>query len=313
MLQFIAKRLVAGVVALFVVACLTFVLLYSTSGDVARNIMGDQASAASVAAKAHELGLDQPLMSRLSSWLWQATHLQFGTSWFTSQPVFTAIANRLPLTLTMVCVAILLIGVVATFLGVTAAVKRGAADRAVQIMAVLAASLPGYIVGIVLVLVFAIQLRWFPAISRIGPRSGAAVWVASLTLPVVALVLNGIAGAAQQIRSAFIKQLEQDYVRTLRSRGIPEREILFRHVLRAAAPAGLTVLSLQFISLLGGVVIIESIFALPGLGSLAVSATTQGDLPLVMGVVIYTVAIVVVVNLLVDVANGWLNPKVRVS
>lgn len=313
MLQFIAKRLAAGVVALFVVACLTFVLLYSTSGDVARNIMGDQASAASVAAKAHELGLDQPLMSRLGSWLWQATHLQFGTSWFTSQPVFTAISSRLPLTLTMVCVAIVLIGVVATFLGVTAAVKRGAADRAVQIMAVLAASLPGYIVGIVLVLVFAIQLRWFPAISRIGPRSGAEVWVSSLTLPVVALVLNGIAGAAQQIRSAFIKQLEQDYVRTLRSRGIPEREILFRHVLRAAAPAGLTVLSLQFISLLGGVVIIESIFALPGLGSLAVSATTQGDLPLVMGVVIYTVAIVVVVNLLVDVANGWLNPKVRVS
>ena len=313
MLQFIAKRLAAGVVALFVVACLTFVLLYSTSGDVARNIMGDQASATAVAAKAHELGLDQPLMSRLGSWLWQATHLQFGTSWFTSQPVFTAISSRLPLTLTMVCVAIVLIGVVATFLGVTAAVKRGAADRAVQIMAVLAASLPGYIVGIVLVLVFAIQLRWFPAISRIGPRSGADVWVASLTLPVVALVLNGIAGAAQQIRSAFIKQLEQDYVRTLRSRGIPEREILFRHVLRAAAPAGLTVLSLQFISLLGGVVIIESIFALPGLGSLAVSATTQGDLPLVMGVVIYTVAIVVVVNLLVDVANGWLNPKVRVS
>ena len=313
MLQFIAKRLAAGFVALFVVACLTFVLLYSTSGDVARNIMGDQASATAVAAKAHELGLDQPLMSRLGSWLWQATHLQFGTSWFTSQPVFTAISSRLPLTLTMVCVAIVLIGVVATFLGVTAAVKRGAADRAVQIMAVLAASLPGYIVGIVLVLVFAIQLRWFPAISRIGPRSGADVWVASLTLPVVALVLNGIAGAAQQIRSAFIKQLEQDYVRTLRSRGIPEREILFRHVLRAAAPAGLTVLSLQFISLLGGVVIIESIFALPGLGSLAVSATTQGDLPLVMGVVIYTVAIVVVVNLLVDVANGWLNPKVRVS
>ena len=113
-----------------------------------------------------------------------------------------------------------------------------------------------------------------------------------------------------QIRSAFIKQLELDYVRTLRSRGIAEREILFRHVLRAAAPAGLTVLSLQFIGLLGGVVIIESIFALPGMGRLAVDATTQSDLPLVMGVVISSVAIVVVVNLLVDIAYAFLDPRV---
>ena len=128
----------------------------------------------------------------------------------------------------------------------------------------------------------------------------------------IALVINGVASGAQQIRSAVIKQLERDYVRTLRSRGIGEREILFKHVLRSAAPAGLTVLSLQFIGMLGGVVIIEQIFALPGMGPLAVTATTQSDLPVVMGVVIYTVLIVIVVNLLVDILNGWLNPKVRV-
>ena len=313
MLSFIGKRLLSGVMALFVVACLTFTLLYVSSGNIARNIMGDQATEEAVAAKARELGLDRPLLLRLGDWLLNAVQLRFGNSWFTNQPVFTAIGARLPLTLTMVLVAIVLIGIVATLLGVTAAVKRGAADRIVQVMAVLAASIPGFIVGIVLVLLFAIQLRWFPAISRISPNSKPADWASSLTLPVIALVLNGIASAAQQIRSAFIKQLELDYVRTLRSRGIAEREILFRHVLRAAAPAGLTVLSLQFIGLLGGVVIIESIFALSGMGRLAVDATTQSDLPLVMGVVIYSVAIVVVVNLLVDIANGWLNPKVRVS
>ena len=313
MLTFIGKRLASGVVALVVVACLTFILLFTTSGNIARNIMGDQASTESVATKAHELGLDRPLFARLGEWLWNAAHLQFGKSYFSEQPVFSAIGSRLPLTLTMVFVAILLIALVATLLGVTAAVKRGLADRIVQVMAVLGASVPGFIIGLVLVLVFAINLRWFPAVSRIGPTSKPGVWVASLTLPVIALVLNGIASSTQQIRSAFIKQLELDYVRTLRSRGIPEREILFRHVLRAAAPAGLTVLSLQFIGLLGGVVIIETLFALPGLGRLAVDATTQSDLPLVMGVVIYSVAIVVVVNLLVDIANGWLNPKVRVS
>jgi peptide/nickel transport system permease protein len=313
MLSFIGKRLLSGVVALFVVACLTFILLFLSSGNIARNLMGDQASEAAVAAKAHQLGLDRPLLVRLGDWLINAVQLKFGSSWFTNQPVFSAIGSRLPLTMTMVFIAIILIAIVATLLGVAAAVKRGAADRAVQIMAVLAASIPGFIIGIVLVLVFAIRLRWFPAISTIQPKSGINAWAASLTLPIIALVLNGIASAAQQIRSAFIKQLELDYVRTLRSRGIPEKEILFRHVLRAAAPAGLTVLSLQFIGLLGGVVIIESIFALPGMGRLAVDATTQSDLPIVMGVVMYTVAIVVVVNLLVDIANGWLNPKVRVS
>jgi len=313
MLTFIGKRLASGVVALVVVACLTFVLLFTTSGNIARNIMGDQAPEESVAAKAHELGLDRPLLARLGSWLWDAVHLQFGKSYFSEQQVVSAMTSRLPLTLSMVFVAIVLTALIATLLGVTAAVKRGVADRVVQVMAVLGASIPGFIIGIVLVLVFAINLRWFPAVSKIGPTSKPSVWVASLTLPVIALVLNGIASATQQIRSAFIKQLELDYVRTLRSRGIPEREVLFRHVLRAAAPAGLTVLSLHFIGLLGGVVIIETLFALPGLGRLAVDATTQSDLPLVMGVVIYTVAIVVVVNLLVDIANGWLNPKVRVS
>jgi peptide/nickel transport system permease protein len=163
------------------------------------------------------------------------------------------------------------------------------------------------------VTIFAIQLALFPAVSTISPGAGATVWVASMTLPVIALTINAVTSGAQQIRSAVIKQLEKDYVRTLRSRGISEREILFKHVLRSAAPAGLTVLSLQFVGMLGGVVIVEQIFALPGMGALAVTATSLGDIPLVMGVVLYTVVIVILVNLVVDLLNGWLNPKVRVS
>ena len=213
----------------------------------------------------------------------------------------------------MIGVSIVLISLVATGLGMFAATRRGWADRAVQFGAVLGNAVPGFIIGVLLVWIFAIELGWLPAISQIAPGVSPAVWVASLTLPVIALVINGVASAAQQIRSAFIKQLEMDYVRTLRSRGISEKEILFKHVLRSAAPAGLTVLSLQFISLLGGVVIIESIFAIPGLGRLAVTATTMSDLPLVMGVVVYTVVIVILVNLVVDILNGWLNPKVRVA
>ncbi len=313
MFAMILKRLASGAAVLFVVSVLTFVLLYASSGNIARNILGDQATDEAVALKNAELGLDQPLLTRLGDWLGGAVRGELGRSWFTNESVLVAIGGRLPVTLAMVITAILLIALVATLLGMVAAVRRGWVDRVVQVGAILGNALPGFIIGVVLVWVLAIRLGWFNAISTISPGAGTAAWVASLTLPVVALVINGVASAAAQIRSAFIKQLELDYVRTLRSRGISEREILFRHVLRSAAPAGLTVLSLQFIGLLGGVVIIESIFAIPGLGRLAITATTQSDLPLVMGVVLYTVLIVIVVNLLVDIVNGWLNPKVRVS
>jgi peptide/nickel transport system permease protein len=138
-------------------------------------------------------------------------------------------------------------------------------------------------------------------------------WLKSLVLPVTSLVIATVASAAQQIRSAVKNVLERDWVRTLRSRGILPREILFKHVLRSAAPAGLTVLSLQFVGMLGGSVIIESIFALPGIGSFAVESTAKGDTPVVMGIVVFTVLVVITVNLLVDLVNGWLNPKVRVK
>lgn len=313
MLTMILRRIASGVAVLLVVAVLTFTMLYASSGNIARNILGDQATDEAIALKEAQLGLDQPLVTRLLTWLGDAARGEFGKSWFTNEPVFEAIGSRLPLTLVMVGVSIVLIALVATGLGMLAAVRRGGADRMVQLGAVIGNAVPGFIIGVLLVWFFAIKMGLFPAISQIAPGAGMGVWVVSLALPVLALVINGVASAAQQIRSAFIKQLEMDYVRTLRSRGISEREILFRHVLRSAAPAGLTVLSLQFIGLLGGVVIIESIFAIPGLGRLAVTATTMSDLPLVMGVVIYTVVIVIVVNLVVDIVNGWLNPKVRVA
>lgn len=313
MLTFLLKRLGSGVVVLVAIACLTYFLLYFSSANIARNILGEFATPEQVALKSAELGLDQPLPVRFVGWLGGVVTGDFGTSWFTGQSVGAAIAGRLPVTLALIVTAILFIAVVATLLGMAAAVKRGTIDRIVQAAAVIGDAIPGFVMAIILVTLFAIQLRWFPATSSIAPDAPFSAWTASLTLPVIAIVINGVTSAAQQVRSAIIKQMEKDYVKTLRSRGISERVILFKHVLRSAAPAGLTVLSLQFIGMLGGVVIIEQIFALPGMGSLAVQSTTLGDIPLVMGVVLYTVVIVIVVNLLVDLANGWLNPKVRVS
>jgi peptide/nickel transport system permease protein len=313
MIPFILKRLGSGLVVLFVVSVLTFFLLYASSGSIARNILGDQATPEQVALKEAELGLDQPLVARYLSWVSHALGGELGSSWFTSEPVAASLATRIPVTMVMVFTAMLLIAIIATLIGVAAAVKRGWVDRTVQVGAIIGDSIPGFVIGIILVTALAIQLQLFPATSTISPGAGAQAWMLSLALPVTALLINGVTGGAQQIRSAVIKQLERDYVRTLRSRGLGEGEILFKHVLRSAAPAGLTVLSLQLINMLGGVVILESIFALPGMGPLAVSATAQSDLPVVMGVVMYTVAVVIVVNLLVDLANGWLNPKVRAS
>ncbi len=313
MIRFIFKRLGSGLVVLFAVSILTFFLLYLSSGSIARNILGDQATAEQLAVKEAELGLDQPIVPRYLNWVTDALGGNLGTSWFTSEPVANALATRIPVTMTMVFAAMILIAIIATLIGVAAAVKRGWVDRLVQVGAIIGDSIPGFVIGIILVTVLAIQMGLFPATSTISPGAPASAWVLSLTLPVIALLINGVTGGAQQIRSAVIKQLERDYVRTLRSRGIGEREVLFRHVLRSAAPAGLTVLSLQLIGMLGGVVIIEQIFALPGMGPLAVAATSQSDQPVVMGVVMYTVAVVIVVNLIVDLLNGWLNPKVRAA
>ncbi|MET4582106.1 peptide/nickel transport system permease protein [Conyzicola nivalis] len=313
MLIFLLRRLVAGILLLFVISTITYVLLYFSSDGIAQNILGEFATPEQIALKQAELGLDQPLPVRYFEWLGGAITGDFGRSWFNSEPVVTALFNRLPVTLTIVLGALVIAAVLAALLGVAAAIKRGWIDRAVQLLSLAGDALPSFVVAIVLVTSLAIQAKIFPATGFVPFSDNPALWLMSIALPITALVFQLVAQAAQQFRSAIIDVRRRDFVRTLRSRGLPEREVVFKHVLRSAAPAALTILSLQFVGLLGGSVIIEQIFALPGVGPLAVLSTTQGDIPVVMGVVVYTVIMVILVNLVVDLVNGWLNPKVRVS
>jgi peptide/nickel transport system permease protein len=313
MFAFIARRLGSGALLLAVISSLAYFLVFYTTEGVSLRLLGDGATDADLAAKDAELGLDRPLVERYITWALAALRGDFGTSWFTNEPIADAIANRLPVTLSLVAVAILISAVLAVVLGMAAAIKGGAIDRIVQFLAVFGFAVPGFVIAILMVTAFAINIMIFPATGYVPLSEDPAAWALSLTLPVISLVIATVASSAQQIRSAIKAVKERDWVRTLRSRGVPEREILFKHVLRSAAPAGLTVLSLQFVGLLGGSVIIESIFALPGMGQLAVNSTGLGDTPVIMGVVVFTVIIVVVVNLIVDLINGWLNPKVRVS
>ena len=313
MLKFVTQRVASGVALLFVISFLAFVLLYYGSGDIAHRLVGQDATAQTVLAKKHQLGLDRPLLTQYVDWLGHALGGNFGASWFTGERVQEAITSRAAVTLSLVIGTAFVVIVVAVVVGVWAAVRRGWVDRLMNAIAVVGFAVPGFLLALGLVMLFAINLGWFPATGYIKIEDSFTGWLSTVTLPIIALSIAGIAGVSQQVRGSVIDVLRQDYVRTLRSRGLSERKIIFRHVLRNALTPALTVLSLQFVALIGGAVIVEQIFAIPGLGQVAVQATTQGDIPMVMGLVVTVAALVVVINLLVDLAQGWLNPKVRIG
>ncbi|PPL20396.1 ABC transporter permease [Microterricola pindariensis] len=313
MVAFIIRRVLTGLLLIVAISFVSFVLIYSTGGDIARHILGPEADNAQVAAKSAQLGLDQPLLSQYFLWFTNMLGGDFGRSWFTAEPVTAAITSRLSVTLSVVIVSLVLVTILSVVLGVVAAVRRGWVDRLVQILSVVGVALPNFWVAVVLVLMFAIAIPLFPATGFVQPQDSVGGWLLSIALPVTAITIGGIAGTAQLIRGSVIDVLRQDYVRTLRSRGVPSRSIIYRHVLRNAAPPALIVLSLQFIGMIGGAVVIEKIFAIPGLGLLALNATLRGDIPIVMAVVMTMAAIVVTVNLIIDLVNGWVSPKVRVQ
>ncbi|MGO4533559.1 ABC transporter permease [Leifsonia sp. 2MCAF36] len=313
MLSFIARRVISGIILVITISVIAFLLLYAGGGDIARRLLGEDASAQTVAQKSHELGLDRPLFAQFGSWISGVFHGDFGASWFTSQPVSDAILSRLAVTLSLVFGATILIAVVSVILGVLAATRGGWIDTVVQVISLIGTAIPGFLIALGLVVVFAINLGWFAPTGYVQFTDSPQGWISSITLPVIALSLGGIASVTQQIRGSMIDSLRQDYVRTLNSRGLSTRSVVFKHVLRNAAGPALAVLGVHFVGLLGGAVIIEQIFAIPGIGQVAVTATSQGDIPLVMGLVIATAILVVLLNLVVDLAQGWLNPKVRLS
>ncbi|MGW7689368.1 ABC transporter permease [Streptomyces asiaticus] len=313
MLTFLIRRIVAGAALVAVVATATFLLLNLTGTDVARNILGETATRSAVTAKSHELGLDQPLVERYWHWVEQALRGNLGTSWFTGDPVNQSLLDTLPVTLSIVLAGLLIAAVLSVALGTAAALRGGWVDRVVQFAAVLGTAVPSFLIALVLAVTLAVRLGWLPATGYVAIDVSAIDWLRSITLPAVSLAVAATAATAMQVRGALMDVLRADYVRTLRSRGLKPRSIVFRHALRNAAPPALTVLALQFIGLISGAVVVEKVFGLPGIGTLANSAAVRGDAPVLLGTVVVTVTIVVAVNLLLDIAYGWLNPKVRVS
>lgn len=313
MLKYIVNRVLAGLVLLLAITSLAYGFLYIRAGSIARAILGPSATQEQVDLKAQQLGLDRPLYVQYADWLLRAVQGDLGTSWFNGGSVASAIATRSGATLSLVVGSIILTAIVSVVLGVAAARRGGWIDRAVQVLSVLGFAIPGFLIALALVLLFAINLGWFPPTGYIQFADSPAGWISSITLPVIALSIGGIAGVAQQVRGSVADNLSRDYVRTLRSRGLPEGRIVYLHVLRNAGAPALAVLALQFAGLLGGAVVVEQVFGIAGLGQVAVMATGQGDIPLVMGLVVVTAIIIIIVNLFIDLAQAWLNPKVRLS
>ncbi|WP_435159493.1 ABC transporter permease [Amycolatopsis sacchari] len=307
----VARRLLTTVPLLFVVSALSFLLISLTPGDAARQILGTDAPPEAYPKLRHQLGLDLPIHQQYWNWLRHALGGDLGSSLYTGQSVTDAINGRLPVTISLITGALLVSVLVGVGLGVLSAVRRGTLGRFIDGFAMIGAAIPPFWAGAVLIVIVAVKLAWLPPTGYVPAAESPSLWAASLVLPVLALSLAGIAALAKQTREAMLDVLGSEHIRMARANGIARKSLVFRHGLKNAAIRVTTIVGIQAVGLLGGTVVTESVFALPGLGSLAVNSTVQHDLPVVQGLVLYFTVIVVAINLVIDLTYSWLNPKVR--
>ncbi|RSN72021.1 MULTISPECIES: ABC transporter permease [Actinomadura] len=312
MLLYALRRSSTGLLLAVLVTLITYLLLSLSFDDIVRGRLGPAATPETVRAMKADMGLDRPVLVQYLDWLSRAVRGDFGVSYFTSEPVGPAVSARLGVTLSIVLVALAFTVLISVALGVFAATRGGVMDRVAQGASLTGYLVPNLLIAIVLVVVLSINLELLPATGFTPIGESPARWAQTILIPVLALLVSGVASLTAQIRGSMIDELRRDYVRTLRTRGIRTRSVVLRHALRNAAGPALTVLSFEFITMLGGALVIEQVFALPGFGSYAFEASLQGDVPIIMGVSVFAVLLVVGLNLTVDLVNGWLNPKARV-
>jgi peptide/nickel transport system permease protein len=313
MIRLIIKRVLISIPLLLVVSLLVFVIQSFIPGDAARQLAGLTASNADVDKVREQLGLNLPLWEQYWHWLMGVFHGTLGTSLLNQQSVTAELNQRLPVTLSLVIGATVVATIVGIVLGVVSSKGKGVAARAIDVLSIGGLAMPSFWLALLLIALFSVTLGLFPSTGYIQFGASPSGWVWSLVLPVVALALTGITAIAKQTREAMLDVLGSDFVRNLRANGIPERSVVYKHALRSSAVRIVTISGLLFIGALGGSVVIEQIFGLPGLGSLAVSATSAKDIPIIQGIAVYFTLLVVAVNLVTDIAYGWINPKVRTS
>jgi peptide/nickel transport system permease protein len=312
MFAYVVRRVLATIPVMAIVALFVFSLLYISPGDPAAVIAGDQATPDDVERIRASLGLDRPYLVRFGAWVWDILRGDLGVSIFTNLPVSTMIQQRIQPTLSLMVVTLILAVSVAVPMGVIAAWRQGTwIDRAVMAFAVLGFSVPVFVVGYMLAYIFALELDWLPVQGYTPFERGFWPWLENLILPAIALGSVYIALIARITRATMLEVLQQDYIRTAKAKGLGQRAILFLHALKNAAVPIITVIGIGIALLIGGAVVTESVFAIPGLGRLTVDAILRRDYPVIQGVVLLFSFVYVLVNLVIDLAYTLFDPRIR--
>jgi peptide/nickel transport system permease protein len=292
----------------FLSSFITYCLGALSNSNPAATILGqDAATPAAVARLDKYLGLDHPLLVQYWNWLVQAVHGNLGRSYFTQIPVSQSISQRLPVDLSIAIGAVILAVLIGGTAGTLAAIRRGGwFDRGVTVVCSAVSTLPAFVVGIILVVLFAVSVHAFPANGYAGPSAGVGPWLGHIFLPSLALALQVSADIARQLRTSLVQVLEQNYITGAKVRGLPYRRILVRHALRNATGPALVTLGYDFPQMLAGAVAAEAVFSLPGLGQLLLESAQTRDIPVVQGLLLVISTFVIVVNLVINTTLNWL-------
>jgi peptide/nickel transport system permease protein len=312
MLLYTLRRLLAIIPVMGIVATLVFMMLRLTSGDPAAIIAGDNANADDVANIRKQLGLDQPILSQFILWIGKILTGDLGHSYFFKKSVAELVADRIEPTLSLALLTITLSVLIAVPLGVYAAYRQGSiVDRLVMGFSVLGFSVPVFVVGYLLIYVFAIQLNWFPVQGYQRLNQGFGGFIHRLILPAFTLSVIYVALIARMTRTSVLEVLNEDYIRTARAKGRSHFQVLLRHALPNAAVPIITVIGLGVALLIGGVVVTESVYTIPGLGRLTVDAVLARDYPVVQAVILLFSFAYVLINLAVDLAYSFFDPRIK--
>lgn len=312
MIQFAVRRLLAALPTLFVVTVLVFGMVQLLPGDPARLLLGEEATPQAVTELRHSLGLDRPVPEQYVRWLMNIGRLDFGSSVKDNSSVLGLIADKLPTTIELALFAMLIAALIALPAGMISALKRDSwTDQALTLLALSGISLPNFFLGILLIYLFSIRLAWIPASGYVPFSQNPAKNLLLLLLPAVTLGVHSAAVLARYLRSSMLETLSQDYVRTAHAKGITWQQVVLKHGLRNALVPVITAFGLQLGGLLGGAVITEQIFSVPGFGRLLVDAVFTRDLPVIQGVVLVSAVAVFLVSFLVDLAYAAVDPRIR--
>ncbi|CAM5220170.1 peptide ABC transporter [Bosea thiooxidans] len=312
MLSYLAQRLVSTILVMTLVGIFVFLLLHLSAGDPAAIIAGDYATPQQIVAIRQRLGLDDPLLVQFGRWALRVIQGDLGVSIFSSTPVSALILQRLEPTLSLALLTMLFAVTIAVTFGVLAAWKAGRPiDRLLMGFSVLGFSMPTFVVGYGLIYIFAIELRWLPVQGYRALADGIGPWFLHLVLPTVTLGLAYVALIARMTRASMQEVLEEDYIRTANAKGVPARTMLMKHALKNAGVPIITVIGIGVALLIGGVVITETVFNIPGVGRLVVDAISKRDYPIIQGVILIFSGVYVLINLAVDLSYSLIDPRIR--